>query len=488
MSRVCRYILLMLSFVLFFIGKFYSYNIMLCAVLALWTHNIIYSLERKKLRIFFLVFNLVVFFFLIGRPTINMIKGNVWWNYSFESVHFALNSLILTLTCLFIGEYFCENMVINCKNIELKKPVISRSDFIFALRNISLILFYFSCVFAFIVEMEKLIYMRGRDYLEFYTSFKTSLPYFIIAIGSMYKYFLCIFLSTWPKKNMAFFSLMIYTFLAVPDLLIGIRNPIVLNVLFALLYYFIRDVIEDKEKWLGFLEKFLIILLTPIAVIILGAYNYIRDSEGGSKVTKNIFDLIVDFIYKQGVSFEVLCIGYESIPKIKYTGFTNYTFGGIIDYFKYSKTSQILWGGISLGEGNNLNKALYSNSFGHRMSYVARGQEYLDGRGWGSSYILETFADFGYVGIIIFSILMGAFLASMIYILRRGNIGFIFILVTLTNIYFCPRDAALGWINFILYLQFWFSFLVCYILAKLCIKKYDYDNLRRINNVSVNLS
>ncbi len=488
MSKVFRYILFMLSFVLFFMGKFYSYNIMLCGVIALWIHNIIYSLEQKKLRMFFLVFNLVVFFFLIGRPTISMIQGNTWWYYSFESVHFALNSLMLTLICLFIGEYFCENMIINRRGIELKKTVIFRSDFIFTLRNISLILFYFSCLFMFIIEVEKVLYMRGKDYLEFYTSFKTNLPYVIIAVGSMYKYFLCIFLSTWPKKSTAFFALMIYVFLAVPDLLIGIRNPVVLNAIFVLLYYFIRDVIEDKEKWLGFLEKFLITLLTPIAVIILGAYNYIRDSEGGSKVTKNIFELVVDFIYKQGVSFEVLCIGYESIPKIKYTGFTNYTFGGIIDYFKYSKIARILWGGMSLGEGNNLNKALYSNSFAHRMSYVARGQEYLDGHGWGSSYILETFADFGYVGIIIFSILMGAFLASVIYILRKGNIGFIFILVSLTNMYFCPRDAALGWINFILYLQFWVPFLVCYILAKLCTKKYDYNDLRRTNAVGVNLS
>lgn len=485
MSKVFRYILFMLSFVLFFIGKFYSYNIMLSGVLALWTHNIIYSLKKKNLRMFFLVFNLVVFFFLIGRPTISMIRGDVWWYYSFQSVHFALNSLMITLLCLFIGEYIFEHMVIKHASKEFKKPIIYRSDFIFALRNISLVLFYFSCVFAFMVEMEKLLYMRGRDYLDFYTSFKTSLPYFIIVVGGMQKYFLCIFLSTWPKKNVAFFPLMIYVLLSVPDLLIGIRNPIVLNALFVLLYYFIRDVIEDKEKWLGYFERFIIVLLTPIAMIVLGAYNYIRDSSGNTAAIKNFFELIIDFIYKQGVSFEVLCIGYESIPKIKYTGFTNYTFGGIIDYFKYNKVAQILWGGMSLGEGNNLNKALYSNSFGHRMSYVARGQEYLEGHGWGSSYILETFADFGYLGIIIFSILMGVFLGTIIYLLRRGNMGFIFILISLTNIYFCPRDSALGWLNFIFYLQFWIPFILCYILAKLCVKRYSlYNDIKCANDLS----
>lgn len=485
MSKVFRYILFMLSFILFFMGKFYSYNIMLSGVLALWSYNIIYSLEKKKLRMFFLVFNVVVFFFLMGRPTISMIRGNIWWYYSFESVHFALNSLMITLLCLFIGEYLFEHMVIKHTSKEFKKPVIYKSDFIFALRNISLVLFYFSCAFAFIVEIEKLLYMRGKDYLDFYTSFKTSLPYFIIIIGSMYKYFLCMFLSTWPKKRVVFFPLMIYVLLAVPDLLIGIRNPIVLNALFVLLYYFIRDVIEDKEKWLGYFEKFIVILLTPVAMIVLGAYNYIRDSGGSAVITKNFFDLIVDFIYKQGVSFEVLCIGYDAIPKIKYTGFTNYTFGGIIDYFKYSTTSQILWGGFSLGEGNNLNRALYSNSFAHRMSYVAMGQEYLNGHGLGSSYILETFADFGYLGITIFSILMGIFLAAVVYIIRGSNIGFIFVLVSLTSIYFCPRDGATIWMQFLFYLHFLLPFVLCYILAKLCVKRRcGYSDVRYVNNLS----
>ena len=487
MSKLLRYILFMFSFALFFIGKFYSYNVMLIGVLTLWSHNVIYSFEKIKLRIFFLVFNLVIFFFLIGRPTISMIRGNVWWYYSFESVHFALNSLMLTLICLFIGEYLFEHVLIKHVHTEFKVPVVCRSDFIFALRNISLMFFYLSCIFTFMMETEKLLYMRGKDYLEFYTSFKTSLPYVVIGIGSMYKYFLCMFLSTWPKKSTAFFALMVYIFLAVPDLLIGVRNPIVLNVIFVLLYYFIRDVIGDKEKWLGFLEKMLVVLLTPIATIVLGALNYIRNNEGSSEVIKNFFDLIVDFIYKQGVSFEVLCIGYESIPKIKYTGFTNYTFGGIIDYFKYGTISQMLWGGVSLENGNNLNRALYSNSFSHRMSYVAMGQEYLNGHGLGSSYILETFADFGYLGVTIFSILMGAFLASMIYVIRNGNIGFILVLTSLTSIYFCPRNFALGWINFIFYLQFWIPFLACYISAKLCIKKHDYVNLRYINPSGVNL-
>jgi oligosaccharide repeat unit polymerase len=127
---------------------------------------------------------------------------------------------------------------------------------------------------------------------------------------------------------------------------------------------------------------------------------------------------------------------------------------------------------LSLGEGNNLSKALFSNSFAHRMSYAALGQEYLNGHGLGSSYILETFADFGYLGIIVFSILMGMFLAAIIYIIKGGNTGFVFVLISLTSICFCPRDGATTWMNFLFYLHFLLPFALCCILARLCVKRY----------------
>lgn len=127
-------------------------------------------------------------------------------------------------------------------------------DFIKGLRIISLML-YFLSIFCFIVtEFEKLVYMRGKTYEELYTSFKTSLPYVITTIGSMNKYFLCIFLASMPKKKLAFVPLVLYVVSEVPSLIIGLRNPIVLNAIFAFLYYFIRDALENQRKWLGIVE------------------------------------------------------------------------------------------------------------------------------------------------------------------------------------------------------------------------------------------
>lgn len=180
-----------------------------------------------------------------------------------------------------------------------------------------------------------------------------------------------------------------------------------------------------------------------------------------------------------------MCKGYETIPKIQDTGLKNYTFGGIIDYVCRSNFSQKLWGTESLGDGNNLVKALYSNNFSHRMSYAALGKSYLQGHGLGSSYILETYADFGYFGIIIFSIILGMLFCCMERMLRKGGTQTAFALIVLTDIYFCPRGAALAWLQFTVYLQFLIPAFLCWLVASLSIKEYDRKKHIKIQSKSL---
>ncbi len=501
MKRFIRYLLVLFSVAVFFLGKsIESFNTELIGILFFWIVNIIYSFENIRKRIYFLMFNITFFGFLISRPVISMFKGNVWWNFEDSSVNFALNSIMLSLVFMFAGHCLCDRIIEDkskqrkVKNCSLLRKetwqysyfeYAQKSSFIKNLKAVSLILFYVSMFFYIIAETEKLLFMRSRNYVELYTSFKTQLPYLFTVLASMHKYILCIFLASMPSKLSAFIPLCLYILSALPALAIGLRNPIVLNVIFVFLYYFTRDSIDAitdgrkaikkrQNKWLGKGEWSIIILIAPICMFLLGIYNYVR--EGSISENSGILATIVDLFYKQGVSFEVLCIGYATIPKIEYTGFVNYTFGGIIDYFMSNKVAQILWGAKDLGDGNNLNKALYSNSFSHRMSYASRGSEYLEGHGWGSSYILETYADFGYIGIILFNIFLGMLFAYMIKFIDKGSFRFTLMLVILTGIYFAPRDAALGWINFIFYLQFIVPAVVCYVAAGLCVKEYCRKN------------
>lgn len=520
MLKFLRYLLIPIALFTFALGKLYiSWNTQLLGVMTFWLVNVFYCFENIKQRIYFFIFNATLFVFLLSRPVISFFQGKKWWNFEAQSVNFALNGLMLALVSMLVGYSICEqiikdkeklrkNSLIKKKTIEAPKyfEKFADSSFIFNLRVISLIAFFVSISFFLVAEIERFTFMRYRSYLELYTSFKSQLPYIIPAIGSTSKYFLCIFLATLPSKKWAFIPLALYVISALPVLFIGLRNPIVLNLIFAFLYYFTRDIMDglnygNKEtslkekdfskkltrtgkinkakrklqnKWIGKKEWACVILLTPICIMFLGIYNYIRDGKQAESL--KVLDVITDFFYKQGVSFDVLCIGYESIPKIEYTGFKNYTFGPIIDYFTHSKLAQLLWGAKAFANGNNLDMALYSNNFSHRMSYASRGTEYLQGHGWGSSFILETYADFGYLGIVIFSILLGMLFAYMIKLISKGSVMFTFALVALTDIYICPRSSALGWISFIVYIQFIVPMLLCYMIASLCVKEYRRKN------------
>lgn len=63
--------------------------------------------------------------------------------------------------------------------------------------------------------------------------------------------------------------------------------------------------------------------------------------------------------------------------------------------------------------------------------------------GWGSSYLLELYADYGVIGIIIYSIAIGIFLCSLRKILNMQNIWSVIVLYSLTYIYMTPRAEAL---------------------------------------------
>ena len=67
-------------------------------------------------------------------------------------------------------------------------------------------------------------------------------------------------------------------------LLIGTRNPFILSLLFALIYYCMRQFSDKKEVWIGKVEKTLIIASVPVLMLGMGAMNYLRD---GAEVATN---------------------------------------------------------------------------------------------------------------------------------------------------------------------------------------------------------
>ncbi len=442
-----------------------NYNVSVCGILLLFLCNILHFCLQWKTSVICFFFHITLFTFLISRPTIGLFKGyEWWWSYEHKTVTFVLCALFVTMVCIRFGAYL-SNKFAKRKSNAVPKPIFDTTDkagFNYTLSFVSVAFFVLTLVAFFALEAEKLVFMQGRGYEEYYSSFETTMPVYIRALGSMMRYALCIFLATLPKKKPAFLCLTFYVLSAVPSLIIGMRNPIVQNVLFSLLYFIVRDIIGDRDKWIGKKERLCIIIAIPFALLFLSAYNYIRDGETASL---GIWDSIVDFFYKQGVSFDVMHKAFEAIPELPNEVPKIYTFGGIIDYFLHGSIAAALFGAMPIGTQNSVIHAVYGNSFAHSMSYIVH-PDYLSGHGYGSSYLLETYADMGFIGIILFSTVLGALMVGFVRLIGKGVLTRTVILTCLTSIFLIPRAEATDWLTFLFTVQFWLAVAFCFFCAK----------------------
>ena len=450
------------------IGRvFANFDILLISCLLVFFAAFEYALEEVRRRSVSVFFYVTFFVFLLCRPTIDLLRGEYWAYFVPEAMFFAFTIIYLGLLAVHFGTRFAEELLYSRGAFEnehtAKFFTVEEDDFSSALQKTAAIGFYVSLAFSLLVRLERLIKLRSAGYSDIYAGYESSLPFFFGAIATLAPFFLCVYLATMPKKLPAFIALGGYVVSTAPDLLLGARNPAVLAVLFAWIYFIIRDYLDGTRYWLGKLERTCIAVGAPVAVVFLGILNYTRSDAGFSG---GVFDLALDFFHKQGVSFNILNLAFLALPALPAVVPKCYTLGGFIDYFLYGPIGRLIFGTAPLGDGNSAQKAIYGNSFAHSMSYIAN-PDYLKGNGYGSSFLLEAYADFGYIGMVVFCFALGAFISLMIPIFKKNRFGRIFILNCLTSFFLIPRAEATGWLTFIVYIQFWVVLVFCYVFAKL---------------------
>lgn len=450
-----------LGSILFFIGfNNNSYIVQLFGIMIIWLNNIIFSLFEIHRRIIFFFLNITIFVLLLSRPFIATVQGNEFWYFAPSHVSFALTSLYLTLLFMYLGS-IAATVLLKKKQypFEVNNTKVEKLGKLF---TVSFILYLLTIICTTLLNIEKFIFANQTSYLNYHSNFVSHAPAVIKLLSLFSTYALCVVLATFPKKNTTIFSLILFILSAVPLFLMGSRNALVLNTLFSIVYFIIRDFFENKNKWIGRKEKLLFFFSIPPGILLLGAMNYIRGSV--QQQPKGFISLIVDFFYKQGTTFDTLNIGHKFLDKLPFSEMKLYTFGPFLDAIKYGIVSQVLFGSRGMNEGNNYYRGMASYQLANNLDYVSRWKDFFDGNGFGSSYILETFFDFGYLGVVIFSILIGLIAIIVIYFFRKDKPFLtIIILVSLTNFFFLPRDSALRWLVFFIKPSFWVTIIVCFI-------------------------
>lgn len=465
MRIIIIYSNILISIILFVIGYYFNqFNIILSSILILILNNIIYIIKDLGNRAVFFFFNLSFFTFLIGGIFFEMLSGQSWWvDYSTEVNLHVLLSIFLSLFSLFMGMVMSEYV---------NKGKKSKNNFkqrIKALENINIqktskVMFYLTYIVLIITLLEKSLYVLQNGYVSLYTDYATHLPSFILKIAETNKIFLFIYLSTLPKKkdarnvvllNLAYLILTIFT---------GVRNTFVVGLFVLLTYAIFRDAkfSEIDVKWIGKYEKIVIIVGLPFLIAFLNLYGSIRSNATVQDFS--FFDQIINFFKTQGASINVLYYGKEYENLLPTTN-TSYTFGPLITYFTRGTFASIVTG-LDQIKNNTVEMAIYGNNFGATITYLVNPQYYLSGGGLGTQYIAELYADFGYLGIIIFNFILGCIFIWIPRVAFNKWWTFAIGISICYDIYLMPRSFALTFIGTFMSLTTWLPIILVVLITK----------------------
>ncbi|WP_125144032.1 O-antigen polysaccharide polymerase Wzy family protein [Clostridium transplantifaecale] len=479
---IISFILIGVSSILFPLGILcHDYNLILFSIIFLWCGGVVFSWQQIQKRIVLLLFLLSMFLFLIGRPVISLLRGNIWWQIaSGEAVILALLSLYVSILFLLIGACFSESKVFTkYKSTELK-ILEDKRIFLQRLRQGALFVFCVAIICTFLEGFEKIAYMFNHTYVEYYTSYRTQQPLIVKGFIQLMKPTLCIFLATMPSKRKAFLPLLAYLLSTIPYLLVGMRSPTLLACSFIFIYYFIRDInrIPYSEKWIGLCEKIIILLSIPLMIVFLFAYTYWRNNNSVDLFSGE--NLLFRFIYQQGNSFDVLVKAFDVLKELPENKWPGYTLGPVYDNLVHNNIiGRTLFNTVPTNIQTQ--EALQiSHDMKAHLSYILMGNMYFQGHGVGVVYILEVFSDFGWFGVIIYNFILGICLERVIFWIQKNWLLSTISIFAFFQLFYTPRSDALYMVMHLVHPYFWIAISGCYLIGRIRWKVLSLSNIRKV--------
>lgn len=459
MNRTILYILLetflLVAYILAYqlLDEHNDLNVMMYILIAILFKNVILNLNNFTQNAFFLSFNGVVFLFLISRPFIASIYNIDWAHMGVPYTWKSLFIIGLSLFGLHIGHLLFKSKLFSFKHNPNRKWEILPNKMIITT------LFLVVGLVNFSTELMKYSLLKDLEYVDIYIN-SIQLPTLLVQISSLFIFTFIAFLATFPSKNQSYLALVFYAISISPSVLLGERANIAVLVVFSILYIVLRQKNNNdiNTKWFNKKHIAITLCLLPLLAILFSA---IQDMREKSNISDRNMNSISDFIYLQGTSFDTISQGIKFEQEIDQLSQSYlYSGGPILDKLMYSKVGQIVFGQNELDSGNSMKNAILSNNLAHPLSYIVLEGSYLKGHGRGSSFILENYLDFGYIGVFICSTLLGFFI-SLLWNYSYNNIIYSMIcLASIMHTIMLPRINYTFNISFLFDLKFWMVILI----------------------------
>ncbi|WP_262587933.1 O-antigen polysaccharide polymerase Wzy family protein [Staphylococcus sp. IVB6181] len=448
MVRLLRWSILGIAVIMLALGIIFSnITLLFSALLLFFLNNIIYGLESFNQRVIFFMFNVTFFVFLMGRMVVSKLFHYHEKDFKLLGTYFTDQSIIfnilimlsLSLFCLFLGYALLDREV--HRGFDQFQPI--ETKYKQNIRTISLFVFAVAIVFKLVYLAEAIQASQAQGYYAFFSNFKSNLPGAFVLISRMFPVAFFIYLATLPAKKKAWLAIAAFLLVDSLSVMTGSRSDFMLDVLILFIYFCYRNRLAkdtQTDKWFG---KKTIITGVVLAPILLAVMNFVGNNRGGTKTEGGFFDALLSFFFSQGISVNV--IGY-TIEKAKEIPDKIYSIGPLTEYAVFN-----IWGNLTGGQGGwsgqSVERALDGYQYSHTISYVIMKDLYLKGVGYGSSFVAETYHDFGYVGMMFASLIIGILIALFTRMLTAKHIMFIAAaLIMARMMLFIPRASTIAFI------------------------------------------
>jgi len=258
-------------------------------------------------------------------------------------------------------------------------------------------------------------------------------PLAVRTASALFDFAFLALLSLRPSPRLAAAASGLYLFINAASLFTLSRSDFMLTVGLLLTYFYHRQEALG-ERWFTKGRIFTGLLLAPS---LLALMNVLGSQRGRSTSTSTgLLGPLVDFVRSQGVSAQVVVATHEYSEYLPPTH--GYTLGPIADSFERFR-------GILAGQapppfsGQNSFRALEGHQYSHTISYLIAPLDYLQGIGYGSSFIAELLVDFGPLGVLIGAVVYGMVLTRLPKFAKKGPFCTFLALVSIRGFLFAPR-------------------------------------------------
>lgn len=406
--------------------------------------NIFIGANKASTRYTYIIFNCTFFTFLLGQIFFERIEDEQsLTSFSDSTVSSMFFYMAVSLICITIGMLFYEtvfgkNSITNLKT-KFQNDSFQEDNVDSLLIQIVTIAFYVSYPFYLLSVIEKALYVNNTSYLDYYTTYSSSIPYILVKMGELNQILFALLFCIEYRKRKLIAPALLFALTSVLSLGIGQRNIFVLNIIMlgiCLCYANRRSIKYTGRRLYSKKVIPLIVILIPVTISFLyGWGNYRQEKESSFKLSGGI----KDFFVSQGGQIEFFANTIEHRVSI-WSQRVPYTFSSIYNYFRN------LFGMIDYGTYTKQN-ALEGNSLGATQFYITSPGSLLSGKGAGNCYLSELYFDAGIAGIIIGSIFLGYMLGYLKLDEKRKPWMNAFSIIMIRWIIYIPRASYFDWLS-----------------------------------------